>query len=135
MYIIHIVPIRIYYLDPTERSVLMFNPKDLPAGVDDLHEERGSGYETRDVLRLLSNMNAELKALEECWKLKSWNKSYSLPEPYRNTPLRAARVIGYNAAAVSKLVSELDYKIKQMRAKLNVERDRKNWNQEWYTAK
>jgi hypothetical protein len=76
-------------------------------------------------------MMAELKALEECWQLKSWNKEFTKPEPYRKTRLRAARTNGYNADDVQKLVKKLDDKITQMRLKLDVERDKKNWNQEW----
>jgi hypothetical protein len=111
----------------------MFDPRNLPPEVHKLREVRGCGYETRDVLQLLSNMSAELHSLEECWQLKSWNKEYTLPEPYRKTKLRAARVEGYNAEDVQRLVQDLDYKINQMRAKLKIERDKKNWNQEWHT--
>ena len=109
----------------------MFNMKNLPADIHKLREENGSGYETRDVLQLLSNMMTELKGLEECWQLKSWNKEFTVPEQYRKTRLRAARMTGYNVEDVRKMVDELDSKIVQMRAKLNVERDKKNWNQEW----
>ena len=38
---------------------------------------------------------------------------------------------GFNVDDVTKLVNKLDDKIVQMRAKLDVERDKKNWNQEW----
>lgn len=109
----------------------MYSIKGLPAEVSDLREVHGCGYEIKDVLTLLSNMMAELKALEECRQLKSWNKEFTKPEPYRKTRLRAARTNGYNADDVQKLVKKLDDKITQMRLKLDVERDKKNWNQEW----
>ncbi|MBQ8965946.1 hypothetical protein [Ruminococcus sp.] len=109
----------------------MYSIKNLPEEVHSLREERGSGYETKDVLELLSSMMTELKALEECWQLKTWNKEFTRPEPYRKTRLRAARMLGYNVEDVQKLVKSLDDKIVQMRAKLGVERDKKNWNQEW----
>ena len=116
-----------------ERGARMYSVKNLPAEVNSLREVKGCGYEVKDVLTLLSNMMAELKALEECWQLKSWNKEFTKPEPYRKTRLRAARINGYNAEDVQKLVKDLDDKIKQMRLKLDVERDKKNWNQEWQT--
>ena len=109
----------------------MFSMKNLPDEVITLREQNGSGYETRDVLQLLSNMMTELKALEECWQLKTWNKEFTVPQQYARTRLRAARMTGYNVEDVKRLVSDLDSKIVQMRAKLNVERDKKNWNQEW----
>lgn len=111
----------------------MYSVKNLPEEVHSLREERGCGYEMKDVLQLLSNMMAELKALEECWQLKTWNKEFTRPEPYVRTRLRAARMNGYNVDDVQKLVKKLDDKIVQMRAKLEVERDKKNWNQEWQT--
>lgn len=109
----------------------MYSVKNLPKEAYSLHEEQGSGYEIMDVLKLLSAMQTELNALEECWQLKTWNKEFTRPEPYKKRTLRAARSVGYNALEVQKLVKKLDDKIVQMRLKLNVERDKKNWNQEW----
>lgn len=111
----------------------MYSVKKLPKEISSLREEHGSGYEIRDVLQLLSAMQAELDALEECWQLKSWNKEFTRPEPYKKRALRAARTDGYNAMDVQKLVQKLDDKIVQMRLKLDVVRDKKNWNQEWQT--
>lgn len=109
----------------------MYSIKNLPKDVSTLREEHGSGYEMRDVLQLLSAMQTELNALEECWQLKSWNREYTKPEPYKKRELRAARGDGFNAMDVQKLVKKLDDKIVQMRLKLDVVRDKKNWNQEW----
>ena len=109
----------------------MFSIKNLPEEVHTLREEWGSGYEMKDVLNLLSSMMTEYKALEEAWQLKGWGKEYTKPEPYKKYRLRAARSSGYNVEDVKKLVKKYDDKIVQMRAKLDVERDKKNWNQEW----
>ena len=109
----------------------MFSIKNLPDEVHTLREEFGSGYEMRDVLTLLSSMMTEYKALEEAWQLKGWGKEYHKPEPYKKRRLRAARSSGFTVEDVTKLVNKPDDQIVQMRAKLDVERDKKNWNQEW----
>ena len=111
----------------------MFSIKNLPEAVHSLRQEHGCGYDMKDVLNLLSNMMTELQALEQCWQLKSWDKEFTRPEPYQKTRLRAARTEGYNVDDVQKLVKKLDDKIVQMRSKLDVQRDKKNWNQEWQT--
>ena len=70
----------------------MFDMKKLPPEVHKLREVRDCGYETRDVLQLLSNMSAELHSLEECWQLKSWNKEYTLRTlPQNKAPRRPCR--------------------------------------------
>lgn len=109
----------------------MYGVKDLPEGFGKLPEVRGSGYSKMDVANQVQEMMKELRALEEAWQLKSWRREYTKPQPYRKFTLRAARTVGYEARAVMKLIKELDEKIVFMRAKLDVERDLKNWNQEW----
>ena len=109
----------------------MYSVKDLPPEMSQLREVQGSGYEIIDVIKQIKAMNTELKALEEAWELKSWNKAYTKPEHFRRLRMRPARNIGYEAAGVKELMAKLEERIVYMRAKLDVERDRKNWNQEW----
>ncbi|MBR1738744.1 MAG: hypothetical protein IJ737_00470 [Ruminococcus sp.] len=109
----------------------MYGVKDMPVEMSNLREVRESGYEVMDVIRQVNAMMKEYKALEEALELKSWGKPYTKPEEYKKLRLRAARLRGYVAEDVKKLYAQLDEKIVYMRAKLDVERDKKNWNQEW----
>ncbi len=109
----------------------MYGVKDLPVEMSNFREVKGSGYEVSDVIKQIQLMMKEYKALEEAWQLKTWNKEYTKPEPFRRVRLRAARTTGYAVEDVKKYLQTLEEKIVYMRAKLDVVRDQKNWNQEW----
>ena len=108
----------------------MYGVKDLPDEMSGLREVRGYGYDVMDVIRQVRSMSEELAALEKAWELKSWGREYTKPAPFIRYTLRAARVRGYDPTDVKKLLDKLEEKIVYMRAKLDVERDKKNWNQE-----
>ncbi|MBR1864497.1 MAG: hypothetical protein IJ806_10465 [Ruminococcus sp.] len=101
--------------------------------ISSLREVSGSGYEKMDVIKQAQEMMKEMKALEKALELKGWEKEYETPEHFRKFRLRAARTTGFAAEDVKRFLSGLEDKIVHMRSKLEVERDKKNWNQEWQT--
>lgn len=110
----------------------MFSVKNLPDDFAQLKEVNGYGYEMFDVVKQVQEMNKEFTALEEALDLKSWGKPYEKPEQFRRFKLRAAKSLGYEVKAVKEYLASFEDKIVHMRAKLDIERDKKNWNQEWY---
>lgn len=110
---------------------MLYTDKNMPDDISALKEVTGSGYERMDVIKQIQEMTKEYKALEKALELKEWGKEYTKPEEFRKFRLRAARSAGYSVDSVKAYIDRLEDKIKHMRHKLTVERDKKNWNQEW----
>lgn len=114
------------------KEIVMFSVKNLPDDFSKLKEVNGYGYEMLDVVKQVQEMMKEYRCLEVALDLKAWGKPYERPPEFRRLRMRAARSLGYAVNDVKQYLADLEAKIVQMRAKLDIERDKKNWNQEWY---
>lgn len=92
--------------------------QDLRNGNDPIKTANGEGYDKMSTLAVIDKMNSEILMLEELFLKKQRGEPYTLP-PYEEAgPIPTCKSGGFDIKDVDAYLTELDYRIVELRAEL-----------------
>ena len=87
-------------------------------GNNPIRTANGEGYEKTSALAVFDKMNSEILMLEELLAKKQRGEPYSLPAYVEPGPIQTCRSGGFDIKDTDAYLTELDYRIVELRAQL-----------------
>lgn len=92
--------------------------QDFRNGNNEIRTVNGEGYEKISTLAVFDKMNSEILMLEELLAKKQRGEPYSLPAYEEPAPIPTCPSGGFDIEDVNAYLTELDYRIVELRAEL-----------------